>query len=282
MRSQREKISAILIVYNEEKVIERCLKSLKGVVDEILIAHDGKCTDYTLRICKKYTKNVFIMPHRGRSAFHWIPLIKKAKYDWILKLDADEFLSKNLRKNIQKLSQNSEADAYSFIWPWYGGEGKYITKRWPRKTSLYRKSKISGMGFPAWDTPTVNGKTIRTNYILEHKPMGGSAPTWKNFWEKAIKKYCKGQAEYSLVDFNSIEKYHYKAKNFPPSFRFRRTFPLASAPLFSITAFFKVLLKDNAWREGKPVFMEAVQTSIYYLILGIYIHKLKLKKGMEC
>jgi len=272
------KISAILIIYNEEKVIERCLKSLVGVADEILIAHDGKCKDNTIKICKKYTNKVFIMPHRGRSAFHWIPLIKKAKHDWILKLDADEFLSKDLKKNIKELAKNDKADAYSFIWPWYG-DGKYITKRWPRKTSLYRKSKISGMGFPAWDTPIVNGVTIKTDYVLEHKPFLGSDQTWKNFWKKAIKRYCKGQAEYSLVDFKSIEKYNYTPKDFPWSFRLRRRFPLLSAPLFSLAALIKIPLKDNAWREGKPVFIEAVQTSIYYLILGAYIHRLKLRKN---
>ena len=274
MKPQKEKISAILIIYNEEKVIERCLKSLKGVVDEILIAHDGPCKDNTLKIAKKYTKKVFVMPHRGRSAFHWLPLIRKAKNDWILKLDADEFLSPGLRKNIRRLAQNKEAAAYTFIWPWFDGK-KYITKNWPRKTSLYRKSKMSGLAFPAWDTPTVQGKVIETNYLLEHRPVGGSVPTWKNFWQKAIKRYCKGQAEYNLTDFNTLDKYNYKAKDFPWTFRLRRTLPLLSAPLFSLAALFKIPLNNGAWREGKPVFMEAVQTSIYYLVLGWYIFKLK-------
>lgn len=273
---KKQKISAILIIYNEEKVIERCLKSIKGVVDEILIAHDGPCNDNTIKICKKYTKNIFIMPHKGRSAFHWIPLIKKAKYDWILKLDADEFLSKKLKKKLKRLAQKDDAVAYSFRWPWFDGK-KYFTKNWPRKTSLYRKNKISGIGFPAWDTPIVNGPIIKTSYLLEHRPPHSSTPTWKKFKEKAIKKYCKGQAEYTLVDFDLLDKYNYYKNDPPWTFQLRKRFPLLSAPLFSLGSLIKIPLKDNAWKEGKPVFIEAIKTSIYYLVLGWYIYKLKRK-----
>lgn len=43
-------ISACLVVRNEEAVIERCLESLAGVVDEIVLVHDGECEDRTLEI----------------------------------------------------------------------------------------------------------------------------------------------------------------------------------------------------------------------------------------
>lgn len=59
------KISACLVVRNEEKVIERCLNSLKGAVDEILIVHDGECGDNTLKIAKKFNADIFIRPMAG-------------------------------------------------------------------------------------------------------------------------------------------------------------------------------------------------------------------------
>ena len=48
MQNDRQTISACLVVYNEEKVIRQCLDSIKGFVDEIILVHDGQCTDKTL------------------------------------------------------------------------------------------------------------------------------------------------------------------------------------------------------------------------------------------
>jgi len=131
-KKSKNKISAIIPVYHGEKTIEETLKSLKGVVDEIIVVHDGKCEDNTP---EKYTKNIYIQLHKGRSAFPFAFGLKKSKYNWILKLDDDESLSPELRKNIRRLIESKEFDAYSFIHPLWNGK-KSITKIWPRKTVL--------------------------------------------------------------------------------------------------------------------------------------------------
>ena len=48
-----KKISATIITYNEEKNIERCLKSLQGIADEIIVV-DSYSADKTKEICLKY------------------------------------------------------------------------------------------------------------------------------------------------------------------------------------------------------------------------------------
>ena len=52
-----QKISAVITAYNEEKNIEKCLKSLK-FVDEIIVV-DNNSTDKTLEIAKKYTDKLY-------------------------------------------------------------------------------------------------------------------------------------------------------------------------------------------------------------------------------
>ena len=66
----KDKISAIIPVYHGEKTIKETLKSLEeGVVDEIIVVHDGPCKDNTLKIARKYTKKIYVQSHKGRSAF---------------------------------------------------------------------------------------------------------------------------------------------------------------------------------------------------------------------
>src|SRR5947209_4203128 len=60
-------ISACLVVHDEEKLIERCLASLDGVVDEIVLVHDGPCTDRTLDIARGYGARVFERPRHGEA-----------------------------------------------------------------------------------------------------------------------------------------------------------------------------------------------------------------------
>lgn len=274
----KQKISVILVVYNEESIIQRCLDSVKDIANEILILHDGPCSDNTLKICRKYTKKVFVNKKRVGVPGPSLPILfRKAKGPWILKIDADEFLSHDFKKNIRKLIQNPEADAYSFRWPFWNGK-KYITKNWPTKTPLYRKSKISYFGFPHWDDPKINGNIIKTNFILEHRPKGGAIPTWKTFKEKVLGRYVKVHAEYTLKDPEEFDKFQYDDKDFPPlHFKIRKHFPLLSAVPFAILAFFKTLLSEGAWKEGYPAFNEASQGLLYYPALGYYVYKLKNK-----
>ena len=121
------KISACLVVHNEEKVIKRCLESLKGTVDEIIIVHDGKCKDESLIIARKYKARVFIRDFIGEAEYHRPFAFKKARGDWILHIDADESLNMKIKNAIPALVKSNKCDAYVFAWPYpdKGGFMKY-------------------------------------------------------------------------------------------------------------------------------------------------------------
>jgi len=271
-------ISVCMVVHNEEAIISKALENIKDIADEILILHDGPCGDNTLKIARKYTKNVFETKKNAGVPGPIIPqLLRRVKYEWILKIDADESLSKELKKNIRKLIQNSRADAYTFKWPTWNGK-KYTTKNWPRKLSLYRISKISYFGFPHWDEPKINGLIVPTDFHLEHHPPKYAEDTWHNFVEKGLKRYGRLQAEYTLKNFKEFDSFQYPYNDFPIQIRIRRDFPLLSAFPFAVLATLKTLFSGGAWKEGKHAYFEAGTTGIYYLWLGWYIHKLKIKQ----
>jgi len=83
--------SAALMVKNEEVHLERCIKSILKVVDEIIILDTGS-TDKTVEIAKKYTTKVFHQPWQQNFALHRNESFSHCTGDWILQIDADEEL----------------------------------------------------------------------------------------------------------------------------------------------------------------------------------------------
>jgi glycosyltransferase involved in cell wall biosynthesis len=105
------KISAVIIAYNEEKNIGKCIDSLYPVADEIVVV-DSFSKDATLEVCiakgAKVVQHQFIS-HIDQKNF----AVSQATHDVILSLDADEYLSKELRRSILKVKETWPCDAYS-------------------------------------------------------------------------------------------------------------------------------------------------------------------------
>ncbi len=95
------KIAIIVLTYNEEIHLERCLKSIRSISKKIWII-DSFSTDKTIKISKKYNAKLIKRKFVNQSEqFNWaIKLIPK-KYDWIFRIDADEYLSLNLIQNVK-------------------------------------------------------------------------------------------------------------------------------------------------------------------------------------
>lgn len=105
-------ISAVIISFNEEKNIERCIKSLLAVADEILVL-DSYSTDKTEEICKAYNVNFKQHPFDGHIQ-QKNRAMQMAKFDYILSLDADEALDETLIQEILKTKTNLQTGAYKF------------------------------------------------------------------------------------------------------------------------------------------------------------------------
>ena len=95
-------ISLVMIVKNEEKFLERCLDSVKNLMDEIIIVDTGS-TDKTKEIAKKYTDKIY--------DFEWVDdfsaarnfAFSKATMDYIYSCDADEVIDEENRMRFMNL-----------------------------------------------------------------------------------------------------------------------------------------------------------------------------------
>jgi len=99
-------ISAVIITYNEERIIARSIDSLKSVVDEVIII-DSFSTDRTIEICKEKGAVVLQNKFEGyKTQKHFATT--KAKHEWILSIDADEVLSNELINSLLKWRKNQK------------------------------------------------------------------------------------------------------------------------------------------------------------------------------
>ena len=105
------KLSAVIITFNEEKNIERCLESLQSIVDEIVVV-DSFSKDKTQDICQKYSVKFVQHAFEGHiEQKNWA--ITQASNPFILSLDADEVVDSNLKSSILKIKENWTHDGYS-------------------------------------------------------------------------------------------------------------------------------------------------------------------------
>ncbi len=98
-----------MIAKNEEKFLEQCLNSVKGIVDEIIIVDTGS-TDKTKEIAKKFNAKIFDFKWVNDFSAARNESIKHATKDWILVLDADEVVEKNDLEKIKDTISNAEND----------------------------------------------------------------------------------------------------------------------------------------------------------------------------
>ena len=167
-------ISACMVLWKSEKVIRKCLENIKGVVDEIIIVHDGPPVDRSLEIAREYTNKIYIRPRIGHGEPHRPFSFKKATKEWILWFDHDELLTPRLKKNIRKLVKRKDVAGYTFLWPVkYGNKNLkkgYFSRN--HKLVLFRKNAIVRFyGLPN-ETVKLNGKIIDTDYWLIHNQEG--------------------------------------------------------------------------------------------------------------
>lgn len=107
---KKTNLSVVISAYNEEKKIEKCLHSVE-FADEIILI-DNSSTDNTVKIASKYTKKIFSRENNPMLNINKNYGFTKATGDWILSLDADERVSKELKDEILEKLDDVSVSGY--------------------------------------------------------------------------------------------------------------------------------------------------------------------------
>ncbi len=197
-------ISAVINVRNESEHLNKCLKSIKDLVDEIIVV-DMKSTDNSVTIAKSFGAKVFsyrpmkfVEPARNYA-------LSKATGKWILLLDPDEYLSKSLKKELKKITQRSDVDfvkipRQNFIF------GKWIRHAncWPDYLIRFFKKGAVTWQKEIHSQPITKGNSIT---LLDSEKLAIKHNNYQN-----INQFLLRAIRYSNIQADELNAKDYKVK----------------------------------------------------------------------
>ncbi|MFY0673500.1 MAG: glycosyltransferase family 2 protein [Bacteroidia bacterium] len=234
------KISAVIICFNEERNIERCINSVLPVADEVLVL-DSFSTDRTIEICKKF--GVRLEQHAFDGHIEQKNrAMKMAKHHVVLSLDADEALTETLQNSILFVKKNWQQKAYKFnrktnyCGQWINHCGWYPDTKirlWDKrigewggynphdKVELQKgvEAKWLDGDLTHYSFYTVNEhkqkverySTIKAKAVFKRGKTSGlfkimAAPTFKFFWSYVVRMgFLDGAAGFTICRLSALE-----------------------------------------------------------------------------
>jgi len=235
------RITAIIITYNEEKNIRRCLESLSWA-DEIVVV-DSFSQDRTKEIASSFTDKIFDLEWQGFGKQKEFARTK-ASYDWVLSVDADEVVPEKLRDEIKNiLNENNSLDGYyiprlsNFLGRWIKHSGWYPDY----VLRLFKKDRAK------FDESTVHEKLV----------LDGKAGLLKNeilhYTDPDISHYLLKMNKYTSLSAEMLSTEGKSATLFDLLFR-----PMA--------IFFKMYLFKSGFLDGWQGFLLACFSSFHVFV----------------
>jgi glycosyltransferase involved in cell wall biosynthesis len=155
-------LSVVIITFNEEDKISRCIDSVQGLADEVLVL-DSFSTDRTEAICRE--KKVIFHQHRFDGYIEQKNrALAMASFDFVLSLDADEALSEELKASISRIKKDPQAKGFTM-----NRLNNYCGK-WIRHSGWYpdRKLRLVDRRLARWEGENPHDKLalVNSNSIL--------------------------------------------------------------------------------------------------------------------
>lgn len=182
-------ISCCMIVKNEEKILARCLDSLAGLMEEIIIVDTGS-TDRTKEIAARYTDKIY--------DFEWIDdfsaarnfAFEKATKDYIYSADADEVLNEENRRRFRELKE-ALLPEIDIVQMKYGNQLSFGTAY--NFDEEYRPKLFKRLRKFIWTEPVhemvrLDPLIYDSDIVIEHRPESNHSKRDFATFQKHIKK----------------------------------------------------------------------------------------------
>ncbi len=169
MKSSISTLSVCMIVKNEAGILERCLKSIKPTADEIIIVDTGS-EDNTVKVAKDFGAKVILSDWRNDFSYSRNISIKEAQSQWILWLDADDFIPEESISLINNLKKDKPDKVFGMVVKNQKPNGtgtEFIQARmFPNNPSIFFENPIHEQVMPS--ALRLGFNLVNTAVIIEH------------------------------------------------------------------------------------------------------------------
>ncbi|NQS99320.1 MAG: glycosyltransferase family 2 protein [candidate division Zixibacteria bacterium] len=245
-------ISAVVLSYNEELNIARCLSSL-DFCREIVVVDSGS-TDKTNKIAANFTEKVLYHPIEGHGAqLNWG--IEQTTNDWILSLDADEEISVQLKKSIKDIASNSPFVGYHL------NRKTFYLGRWIEHSGWY----------PQYILRLFNKNYGCSNQAAIHKSISVKGETDR--LEGDILHYSYRSLSHHLAKIND-----YTSSIAAERYGNGRRFNLLKGIFAPPAEFLKKYIIQRGFLDGFPGFAVAVTSAAYSFMKQAKLYEISLNE----
>lgn len=255
-------ISVVLATYNEEKNIERCLNSVKGLADEVIVV-DGSSTDSTRNIVQDL--GVKVIKTSNKPIFHINKqmAMDQAQFELVLQLDADEVVDGELYHFIEELdSKLSDNPSLVVESAWWLKRKNNFLGHWLKKGGqypdpvirLFRRGKA-----------TLPQKSVHEQMKVDGQ-IGWADGHLLHYSNPVFSDYLRKFATYSQLEAN-----HLAAENQQLSFFFLINYLLVKP----LKTFFLIFLRHKGFVDGIYGFIFAFMSALHFPVIAYKFFKAK-------
>lgn len=252
------KLSVGIITYNEERNLPKTLEAIKNIADEIIIV-DSHSKDNTVEVAKSYGAKVYSEDWKGFGP-QKNSVLDKCRGEWILLIDADEEISKELEEQIKEVIKGkNEFDVYDInrCSVCFGKELKYGGWSNQYATRLWKSKKVR-----------VSDSLVHEEYLFEGD-KGKIKEKIYHYSYLTMEDYFNRFNKYTSLGAREYYKRRKKVNNFQivlnPIFKFIRMYIIrlgfldgiegltiaSTSAMYSMVKYFKLreMYKNGAYKE---------------------------------
>lgn len=233
MANVKYPLTLVVITKNEEKSIRKCLESAKWIPNKIVV--DSGSNDGTVEIARSLGATVINQEWLGFGPQKHFA-VTNSPTDWVLCLDADEFLSEELSQSIQNMfMQSIDCDAYKF----------------PRSNKFLGRFLKHGEGYPDWSLRLFNKRKARWTEDKVHEKVVGIEDSLKVGKLKGDLMHESGESIFRYLEKQNI----YTEIQSQQMIAAGRVVSYSQLIISPIIRFFKFYFLKMGFLDGMPGFV---------------------------
>jgi hypothetical protein len=302
------RISLVVCVYREQVLLRRLLEAASDIFDDFVVVHDGaedaspdSClepiqpNDFATtaasplalgyrsptippepgsvhELVDRFGGRFFIGPRGFQQEPHWPFAWQQAKYDWILRLDADEFPSAELKAWLQEFRSQIESppsSGYTCIWPLWDGR-RAAMRRWPGgRCFLFHRQRVRFFGM-AEQVPIADTPFGEVGLVLHHQPMRKSYGVRNIAFRRQAFHWRRVIAQSLVGKPTDLARWRWSSQEWPPFWQQMREHPLKSALRSLLIG--PVRQSREMWKaEGSLNLSALAGTGLHHFMLGVTV-----------